>query len=622
MSTGVKSQLEQIKKEIARADKLGRFVEDEDPDDPRIWIVFSHVDIPAGKFAQSNAVSDLPGHKLFLNCLDNSWYSRGVSKFSKDIPSTVSNLLALTEGLDAAYIGHSMGAYLSLICGNLHSNCRFLSTSPELSLGIRASRSFRNSVSGDVNWGLVEESGIENQNPSTGIILFGAYDPIDAYFLSDPDRIERLGTAYEVPHHHGVTEYLSANGVYTDLLGQLGDSQSFVDRLRASEFLYRINTLGSPDRYRHFYEVFVRFTEARDAYSLRAAVSAYSDWQNPGWQELRSKIFTQLCDPYLSLEAAYAAYRHQPDLMQFVETYATACANLGERRRLTQLIDSLKPAQVSHPLGKRIISRTHKRFGSLYQKRCTDGNYASLTGFAFGVKKDSEVEATASHSSEEMQALGAALVSGDYEFVLNQTEPAFHGTEGSQNSAVLFHRASALLAAGNLSASIRTLSIALKNGVSDRRQARVCIDTAVKARSSELVEAYLSLDLPVPARKKLSKRLSRATTFVTDPVLLSRIIREIALFDENSLENAFTILKDIGLAYDVCKLLPNMMVPSEVSEHGLYQVLEFFSACGMRQTAYTWLTKSDRDPPKEDRLLRLLERTAPEANDYIGSGMR
>ena len=43
--------------------------------------------------------------------------------------------------------------------------------------------------------------------------------------------------------------------------------------------------------------------------------------------------------------------------MQFIDTYGNACIRNREMKRLTYLLDSLKPAQRKHRIGRRLISR-------------------------------------------------------------------------------------------------------------------------------------------------------------------------------------------------------------------------------------------------------------------------
>ena len=48
---------------------------DRDPDgSDTVWFVFSARSVPAGKFSMSGIMRELPGDKVFFNCLDNSWF--------------------------------------------------------------------------------------------------------------------------------------------------------------------------------------------------------------------------------------------------------------------------------------------------------------------------------------------------------------------------------------------------------------------------------------------------------------------------------------------------------------------------------------------------------------------
>ena len=617
-------RLGEIERSVQACGELGHF--EKDLGSNRIIVVFSHVDIPKGKFAQSRAVRDIPGSKLFLNCLDNQWYTNGIHEFSSDIPSTVSQVLKLIEGYEAVFVGHSMGAYLSLICGNIHKQSKFVSTSPELFLGLEGSRSVRNNVPEKPKWWNLDELRSRFHNKPDGVTLFGAYDPIDCYFLSEPERLEGLGRVYEVPHHHGVTEYMTSYKMYDRFLSDVFAGKRDEGALLAREHFAPIGTHGTPEKYSHFYETFCVFMNARnDTSTLKEKASVFADWTNPGWQELRAKIFYTAGDFANALAAAQSAYAFQPDLMQFIETYGNVCLKMKEVSKLADLIDGLKPAQKNHRIGKKLVEKVHQSFGQLYRLQLNTQSPASAEETAtaeenvpaseMGNCKIEEVQPSAypfehyeqmppEDTAQGAAVFHAALTSREYDYVLSGTNFVRDHTR-IDHADVVMCRAFSLIQKGDASAALRTLYAAIDDAKVGRRSARICLDIGLKTRSVHLIDRYLEMDLNDRARKFHVKRLARALDFVSDPQRVIVIVLEVLKFGTD-LEKRLSKLRVSCVKHGTTAAVINGLL-DKVSDVSLSKcnaeaLAQFMTDCGYRNSALNLLSddtiflEDPRDP--------------------------
>ena len=586
--------------------------------------MFSHVDIPEGKFAQSRAVRDIPGSKLFLNCLDNKWYTNGIHDFSTDIPSTISNVVKLIEGYEAVFIGHSMGAYMSLICGNMMERSKFVSTSPELMLGLDCSRTARNNVPKKPKWWNVEELKPKFHEAPDGVTLFGAYDPIDCYFLSEPERLNGIGRVFEVPHHHGVTEYMTSYKIYEQFLNGVFDGKRDESAFTDREHFASVGTYGSPEQYRHFYDTFCVFMNDRsDSVTLREKASKFADWTNPGWQELRAKIHYASGDFANALTAANSAYRFQPDLMQFIETYGNVCLRMKDRGRLVELVDGLSPAQRNHRTGKRMIEKVHRAFGQLYRLQLdpsdlaieeiesNDGNPEQFTDSEdippLDVAAYPYSEYKHTPPAEELPATSlfhAALTSRDHDFILSGTRKVEDNTYADRADALMC-RALSLVVDGDKSASLRTLRAVLDDAKVGRRAARICLDVGLKTRSVALIEYYLNMSLDDRTRKFHANRLARALVFVTAPNTVSAIVVELLKYGSD-LDRRLATLRIRCRKYGTGTVIVQNVIAQisdvDITKENLESLAAFLTESGFRDTALNLLAddgtflEDPRDP--------------------------
>ncbi|MES2922693.1 MAG: hypothetical protein V4819_14160 [Verrucomicrobiota bacterium] len=93
-------------------------------DSPQTIILFSAVDVPAGKFSGSNSLGNTDSNVVYLNCQHNSWYLEGVPGLGKCPESSAMGLNALLAGFgltkDRRIVwGSSMGGYGAVVYGAL-----------------------------------------------------------------------------------------------------------------------------------------------------------------------------------------------------------------------------------------------------------------------------------------------------------------------------------------------------------------------------------------------------------------------------------------------------------------------------------------------------------------------
>lgn len=599
---------------------------DLDPQSNRLWIVFSHVDIPVGKFAQSRALARLSGSKLFLNCLDNSWYCKGINDFSASMATTIIKLLEIAEDFDTIFLGHSMGAYAALLCGSYSDKTRFISTSPELELGLEFSRSWRNNAGFKPTLDRLNPHKDAMTEPAKGIVLFGIYDPIDAYFMANLGELGTTNAVYEVPHHHGVTEYFTSHSSYLHVLNSQAGQPGNLDLLKNKGHIADPFTFGTPEEYAHFYEVYRQFNRASNGQSLRAGVSLHSDWENPGWQELRAKVWMSLEEPIFALDAAYRAYRFQPDLMQFIATYATACLKLDERKRLCTVLDGMTEAQRRHALGQRIIERTNATYGMLFRSRIGGGMGEPRRIDVSHARPAKPVTPEDRTGQVDIEAMNKAMAEENYASVLNMTAPEAAGNM-SQDIRVVRARALALLEAGDKATGLRLLRDALKQNEITEPLAKACLLAAAKMRSTEFISLYMDLEIEPHVRSANIGLVQKALGFVTEPYLVSRILIELAIYSrtlDRSLKLVKAHLRPLGISYTVGKLLPQMIRADDLPENPRRALAQFIATCGLRASAYAWLNKRSHFDASEDSPSALspdLDLYFPTEDDYI-QGLR
>ena len=306
-----------------------------------LWIVASHVDLPRGKFGQSRVFARKPGSKVFLNCDGNSWYQQGVGP---DLPSFDALLHALVEHAarfkQVRVVGHSMGAYLALVLQHeIDAQYCFVS-SPEPILGIEASRSDLNRVRIVPEWRDLYERYAGRKPLSPGVAFYGAYDPVDAYFLS---QIERHFPLYcrllVVPHHHGVTEYLAGHGRYGDLL----EGENGVRAVYRNKLAFYPSDFGTKHAFKDYYELYRAF-RARDLDALKERLAKRPKWHNAGYLELRARALSSLGRYEEAVEVAETAIDWNLSYGEPIVTMARALRRSGNRKKALWLLAKLEGA--------------------------------------------------------------------------------------------------------------------------------------------------------------------------------------------------------------------------------------------------------------------------------------
>lgn len=347
-----------------------------DKDSSTLWIVISHVDIPAGKFAQTGVFRDLPGSKVFLNCPDNSWYQQGIPDVATSVDDLLTKVRALTDEFapdKLVFVGHSMGAYLAILFGMHHPGSYVIATSPEFVLNMPGSRSLRNGVKPDPAWASLFSCERTPDHNVNGLIVLGVDDPIDAHFLGNEKVYQGgFGTIIEAPYHHGVTEFFTSLGVYHDLLK---DPTTATEQFKNKTIFEAPFSNGTAEQYEHFYQTSVQVREVeRRSPELVRRINAFSDWEHAGWQELRSKYFRSVGDTESAYDAAELAYYIRPHLPQMAVEYCRACLLSSRFAQANHLLDTLKITNPRHPLYQQMFALSNENYALRDQGRLKSVN--------------------------------------------------------------------------------------------------------------------------------------------------------------------------------------------------------------------------------------------------------
>lgn len=121
---------------MALDERLFRIVRQPEATDT-VWFVFSARSVPPGKFSMSGVMRDLPGDKVFFNCLDNSWFL----DVEEDINARIAEVLAERAYARRLFIGTSMGGAGALMFARQHDATRVLAFSLNTLIGERFTHS-------------------------------------------------------------------------------------------------------------------------------------------------------------------------------------------------------------------------------------------------------------------------------------------------------------------------------------------------------------------------------------------------------------------------------------------------------------------------------------------------
>ncbi len=322
-----------------------------------LWIIFSHVNIPEGKFAQSRVTEGIDAHRLFLNCARNDWYQSGVPGLADSLDGLLAWLQEFAASLDVDRIvclGHSMGGYMAILFGHLLPNATFLATTPELELMQPLSRSKLNNVQPKKGWSDIRQRLAElDIDRNRGWVIYGAFDPIDAHFLSRHEEFGGLaGKVFEAPHHHGVTEFLTMHRVYATLLENLSDA-AFAQLVQQG-YLVPPQTFGTAEEYSYFYETCIAFKEGSDVLDR---LRNHAQWQNAGWQNLRAQVFAAngCLDEWL--ESARTSFLLAENILEYAVDYGEAMIATGQFDGLSRVLGRLERRYSSHPVAQQFLAK-------------------------------------------------------------------------------------------------------------------------------------------------------------------------------------------------------------------------------------------------------------------------
>lgn len=316
-----------------------------------LFVVFSHVDVPSGSFAQSRVMRALGADALFVNPLRNDWYGGPVAGLSNSLADMATRFEQLSQaiGRPLCFVGHSMGAYAALVVAAHIDGSSYLATSPEPVIGMPGSRSRKHGLR---RWHALTRS---MRNPyiekAKGAVLWGWQDPIDAYFLaSDDARSGRYGDVFWVDHHHGITEYLNQKKGYLDILTGVRENQ--LDQ-NTSDLINPLATVGDRNLMDAFYQVHVQFEKSRSANASPdpGTVSAgleLRQWQNAGAQHLLSIIMKDCGRLDDAQEMALTSVQLSPYNHEYVANCGRLAIKRDDAATLRNLLADVENENISH----------------------------------------------------------------------------------------------------------------------------------------------------------------------------------------------------------------------------------------------------------------------------------
>ena len=562
-------------------DAKSQFVRiDVDENSDLLWVAFSHVDVPVGKFAQTNALRRLAGNKIYLNCKNNAWYGHGVESISTDIETTMAWLADICGQYNTCFVGHSMGAYMSMLAGNLIPGTRFVATSPEFHLNLSGSRAVRNDVSVLQPWDSVRSLRHLFHGAPRGHIFMGVYDPIDAYFVANRELVKDMGALQEVPHHHGVTEFFTSNGIYLDILA--GSDQTF-RQLEVSGFLHQPNTFGSPEQYINFYEVFIAFQQKRFNDEVLKRIEKDRNWSNPGWQELCSKVFRAMGDIGLACKSAANSFFFQPTVPEYYDEYAKCLIEAKSRLGVIELI-SATPQKL----------RTHNVYRNLTAKLSQPNAFSQDAGIEYECifETSSFPEGTAHPvdprtvpSADELKGLREQSRWVD---ILELTSVSSERLSQVERERLCWHRGIALEHVGELGLLFRHLRSAAKDFPNSRKIALQILRVGRSHHSPILIWSFLSMNLKgQQVDGFILNSIKECFSFIRNPRLAGRIVLFV-LSHAQHVEKAERVLSKKmigeGLLHSVTRELLNEATLSLIPDRALVSFVRMAARAGFRRT--------------------------------------
>jgi hypothetical protein len=328
------------------------YVHDEANSDT-LWMVFSHVDIPKGKFGQRHIMKHLDGCKLFINCADNSWYQQGISATINSLEKLLEALVATAEMVPhCKVLGHSMGAYMSLIMQHLAPVEFAFVISPEPVLMVPHSRSALNGVRPQRGWLDLVRRFRHSTRPAPGFTFYGAYDPIDAYYLAKFEQQQDIyRSVFVVPHHHGVTEYFTHHRCYIDMLK---DPVPQLNKLLKDNMVRYASDFGSKHAFLDFYQFYGLMRDRANRETLEEWLKKRASWNNNGWQILRANALRRIGKIEEAAETARLAISRDSYFAEPVVTYAACLSSIGDTASAQQLLDELETFAIAESAKDRV----------------------------------------------------------------------------------------------------------------------------------------------------------------------------------------------------------------------------------------------------------------------------
>ena len=336
----------------------------------------------------------------------------------------------------------------------------------------------------------------------------------------------QYGDVLAVPHHHGVTEFCTKNRIYLDLLD--GDPKK-LNALRLRGYLHAPSTFGTPVQYKHFYKAEVAFRAEAEREVLLDLAAQESDWKNPGWQVLRAMIYRSADMTDQAMDAAWQAYRFQPDETALAAMLGRLAVESGNRQVFRAYADGLTERQRNEVSIQGILERGEDRVQSL------PAPPLDTEAIAFSPPLESCQSADFDGLSQRMTAAFGRRIQDmfalrDYDGVLHATAAMSDGRYGGP-SQILAYRALSMLRAGEMGTAVRIARAASLRPLSDDISLWALIETAYRSRNGDLLWRYFDIPLTKAQRQRHIDLTARCFEFVTEEHLFDRLAGELLTFE-------------------------------------------------------------------------------------------
>jgi hypothetical protein len=192
--------------------RMSEYVKIEDGHEPSL-VVFSAINFPPGKFAQTTLLKESSHRRIFVNTSDSDWYQRGIPDLG-NIETSAKRIVQMAGS--GVYAGSSMGGYGAVLFGLLGRIAHIIAVSAELQIGQSWQRSITLNATKVFAPDYADLTGLLRDVSDTKVDLFyGGYDLIDLATV-DFANLPPNATANLLSGDHRVSEAMNWITLYAE----------------------------------------------------------------------------------------------------------------------------------------------------------------------------------------------------------------------------------------------------------------------------------------------------------------------------------------------------------------------------------------------------------------------